>query len=57
VAAFPLLVGIVGAAFTLLALVRLLAAQRARAPRELLLGWLALMILGAIATFLLLRVV
>lgn len=50
------IVGVTGAAFTVFACVRLLAALRRRAQNELVIGWFALMIAGAVATFMLLRI-
>lgn len=52
---FVALVGVAGVAFTVFALVRLLAAMRANAPRELVLGWMALMVIGALVSFVLVR--
>lgn len=48
-------IGIVGVGFTAFSLVRLLTALRTGAPRDLVVGWIALMILGAAVTMLLLR--
>ena len=49
-------VGVLGVAFTIFALIRTMAAIRRGAPRELVLGWMALMIAGAAVAFLTQRV-
>ena len=45
------LVALLGAAFTILAIVRVLVLLRRQAPRELVIGWLALMLLAGVAVF------
>lgn len=50
------LVGVVGVAFTIFACVRLIVALRRGAPRELVTGWMAMMVIGAVIVLALLRV-
>lgn len=54
--ALVVLVAAVGVAATIVAAWRLWSASRRGAPRELLLGYLALMVLASVVTALLLRV-
>lgn len=49
------LIAIVGVAFTVFACSRMLVALRGNAPRDLVMGWMALMVLGAVVVFGLLR--
>jgi hypothetical protein len=54
--AIAVVIGLVGAAFPVFAFVRIMSLQRRGAPREQVLGYMALMIAAAAAVFFLLRI-